>query len=114
MRVIKLFGQMIMFSSMAGATLYATKMIPHAWREGKTDKLYAAEILYGSALVGAITGFQLMLTAPMLLPQEIAERYGIMEHAFNIAMVHYTAYGQKSSVTMDYATKLNPIVNEKK
>lgn len=100
------------FCSLLGSAVYVVKVAPSAWKEMKTDKRYAAEMMYGAALVGAITGFQLLLTAPLLIPHEIAFQTGYIERTFNIAMVNYVARGEETSYGMDYATKLNPVENK--
>ena len=109
MSVFSILAQTLCFSSIAGAVVYTVKVAPAVWREAKTDKRYALEILYGGMLVGAITGFQMMLTAPLLIPQEIAYQRGYMKRTFNIAMVNYIAQGENTNFGMDYATKLNPV-----
>jgi len=106
---MSILQKIVLCSSLLGAAAFAAKTAPQAWKMARTDRRYALEMIYGAALVGGITGFQLILTAPLLIPQEIAFRRGYIKRPFNIAMVNYVAQGKDSSMNMDYATRLNPV-----
>lgn len=87
--VARLCGRVLLAGSAGNALGSAGRVVPQAYSDAQENPARACEMLYGSALVGALTGFQTIATFPLSLAQYIGAATGLTKRRYPMAKVAY-------------------------